>query len=353
MSQEDMILHFLISGLVFLAVLGVLVLVHELGHFAAAKLFRMKVEEFAFGFGPRLVRFFKLNDTEYNVRAIPLGGFVRIAGMEPEEEEEVEGGFNSKPIWQRALVIFAGPFMSLVLGYVVFIMMGMVWGFVVSNSTIEKFADKSAAQIAGMRPGDTIVSVNGFKPSDSWWLRRFVNRSSAKVLTIQVMRDSHLMVFKVTPAYDKDSDERRLGVWMKYRIVHPGVTGAVWLGTVEANRYMIDTVEGLFSRKIKQAGGPVMIAGITSEAVSKDLNKTAQNVFFLIALLSLGLAVINLVPWPVLDGGHILFLAIEKVRGKKMELERWRNIQAFGVIVIIALAIFMVGYDITRIGKLK
>jgi regulator of sigma E protease len=196
------------SVIVFALLLGVLVVVHEFGHFTMARWMRMKVYEFAFGFGPVLKRLFVRNGTEFNIRVVPLGGFVRIAGMDPGESEEVEGGFNTKPIWQRALVIFAGPFMSLVLGYVVLTMMGFFWGLDVNTSAVADVTKGTPAAKAGLLKGDVVVAVNGRRIDDGWvvnkliglksgdgyLLRRAILGSRGKTLDLTVVRGSEQRV---------------------------------------------------------------------------------------------------------------------------------------------------------------
>jgi len=505
--------HFLLSAVVFIVLLGVLVLFHEFGHFVMAKLFRMKVYEFAFGFGPVLARLFKRNETEYTIHAIPAGGFVRIAGMDPGEEGNVEGGFNSKPIWQRALVIFAGPFMSLILGYLVLLMMGFVWGINVQNTTIENVPDDTPAKAAGIREGDTIIAVDGKPVADGYHLRKAINRSQGDTITIDVKRNGKIEKLRVKPqvisirkigvelvdtepkikqvkdgsiadkaglragdiifsiestgrnktditvkrnenneklhvnaeitdlesfskigaelyelkttvkrvpegspadvaglrkgdvlvslnstkipdsgtleqvlsvtdkpettlVVDRNGKQvelkvkpkvivpaiaKQIGVRLEYknvytRLVGPeqkedgkkaytNLLGGIKLGTIETYRWTSDTIQGLFSKQIKQAGGVIAIGAITGKAVAAG----AYNVFFLLAMLSITLAVINLIPWPILDGGHLLFLFIEKIRGKQLEPSKWNAIQLAGLVVIIGLAVFLVGYDIARI----
>lgn len=490
-------MHFLLSTVVFIALLGVLVLFHEFGHFAIAKLFRMKVYEFAFGFGPVLARLFKRGETEYTIHAVPAGGFVRIAGMEPGEEGDVEGGFNSKPIWQRALVIFAGPFMSLVLGYLVLLMMGFVWGFNISGTTIKELPDNSPAKAAGIKVGDVVVAVDGKQVSDGYEMRKTINRSQGSLINIDVRRNGQIEAIQVkpqvinlrkigaelddsiptikqvkegsiaagaglregdvissinepvnnttnigikrngaekeirvsaeitsldslkkigaelyelkttvkrvpdgTPAADAGLRQgdvivslngakithsgnfeqvlsvaenpestivvarngnlkelkiipkvvipdigKQIGVLLSNETVRTSLLGGIKLGTIETYRWTTDTVQGLFSKQIKQAGGVIAIGAITGKAVASG----TASVFFLLAMLSITLAVINLIPWPILDGGHLLFLFIEKIRGKRLEPNKWNAIQLAGLAVIIGLAVFLVGYDIARI----
>ena len=351
--------------LVFIALLGVLVLFHEFGHFIVAKLLRMKVEEFAFGMGPLIVRLFRRGGTEFNVRAVPIGGFVKIAGMEPGEESEVENGFNSRPIWQRALVIFAGPFMSLVLALIVFVMMGYVWGFASDKATNEVLVVTagSVAEKAGLKADDVIVAVNGRRVVDGNSMTDIIHKSPGRPVTLEIERKDKKVMITAVPALSDNpvlknpkltKEERSklpkkvglLGFSPKAEIVRPGLIGSIAWGTTQTYEFIVMTVRGLFSKDIKQAGGPVMIGYATQKSVEQG----PESVFFLLALLSLSLGVINLIPWPILDGGHILLLLVELIRGKKLEPERWMAVQAVGITVLVGLMVFLVGWDIWRIA---
>ena len=347
---------------VFAALLGVLVFVHELGHFSVARLVGMKVHEFALGFGPIIARLFKRNGTEFNIRAVPLGGFVRIAGMEPGEEE-VENGFNSKSGWAKAAVVLAGPIMSLVLGYVVLIMIGYVWGFSITTTNIETVAPNSPAAEAGLRKGDAILAINKHRldngyvfknvigkknTGDGYLLRNIVNNSKNKKLTLLVYRDGKQLTITATPKLDKKTGRTLLGIGMTpVQKTHLGITGSTAWGTIETTRFLKDTITTIFSKRVaKEAGGIVMIGYLTSKTVEYG----AQYVFFELALLSLTLGILNLVPWPVLDGGHLMFIAIEGIRRKKLKPETKYAIQLGGMAVLIGLAIFLVGFDVWRIA---
>jgi regulator of sigma E protease len=147
-----------------------------------------------------------------------------------------------------------------------------------------------------------------------------------------------------------DDTARQLGVQLNSYKVGRGIVGGLKYGSIETVRWASDTVEGLFSKQIKNAGGIVAIGYATSNAVGSQKN-AVEAVFFLLAQLSLGLAVLNLIPWPVLDGGHIVYLLVEKIRGRKLAPSTWYAIQSAGLVIIVMLAIFMVGYDVLRIGK--
>jgi regulator of sigma E protease len=341
------------SLVVFAVILGILVVVHEFGHFTMARLTGMTVHEFAFGFGPIIKKLFKRNGTEYNIRAVPLGGFVRIAGMDPGESEDVEGGFNTKPIWQRALVIFSGPFMSLVLGYVVFLLIGFVWGFPSSipSTTIGAVAQKSPAAVAHLQADDRIVAIDGKSLRDGRDLQRVTSVSAGKVMHLSVERKGKILLVQATPRLETDPATKkkvgRLGIALQAPSQRVGVVESVKRGTVETYGFVSQMVQHIFSRAItKDVGGIVAIGYLTHETVKAG---QWQGLVAELAMLSLMLGIINLIPWPVLDGGHILYLIVEKIRGKRLEPETWYAIQMVGMAVLVFLAVFLVYFDISRI----
>lgn len=344
--------------------LGVLVLVHEWGHYTVAKLTGMKVQEFAFGFGPILARLFKRGETEFIIHAIPLGGFVRIAGMEPGEEEE--GGFNAASAWHRTLVILAGPFMSLVLGYVVFLLIGFVWGFPTGRAAVAKVNRGTPAAIAGLKSGDVIYALDGNK-IEGGKLIDAIHGSPGQELTLGVLRDGRRIIIKATPKLSpnpiledatpkeieqlkKQPDFREkvglLGFAPKTELKRAGVVESVVLGTEQTFKVVTEIFKVLFTKRIRsEIGGIVMIGYATSEMV-----KTGPDAVLLeLAALSVMLGVLNLIPWPVLDGGHILLIVIEKIRRKKVRPESWVIVQTIGLATLIFLAIFLVFLDLSRI----
>ena len=191
------------SLIVFVVVLGVLVVFHELGHFIAAKFSGMRVDEFAFGFGPKLVTVAKHRETEYTIHAFPLGGFVRITGMEPGDED-VEGGFQAQPLWKRALVIFSGPFFSFVLAVMVFQFVGLFWGFQDETKTLNKVLvaqPNTVASRIGLRAGDQILEINGTKVTDGARMVEIIHQNPGKRITLVVKHDGHVSTRTAIPSW--------------------------------------------------------------------------------------------------------------------------------------------------------
>jgi len=339
------------TAVVFAAILGVLVFFHELGHLWAAKLSRMRVYEFAFGFGPVLVRLGRRGDTDYSIRSVPLGGFVRIAGMDPGEED-VEDGFHSKAAWKRALVIAAGPFMSLVLGYVVFLLIGFVWGFATDIPTNKVYMVQkgSPAAEAGLQKGDIIYAIDGRRVTDGRQVTKAIRSSEGRQLTIQVKRGGKFIVVKASAKLQKLEGKK---VWLLGFTPEPvmrraGVVESIKKGTILTANVVIGIVRTLFSHRITQdVGGIVMIGYVTGEMVKEG----AYSVLFELAMLSLMLGVLNLLPIPVLDGGHLLYLLIEKIRGRRLDPQTWQAVQGAGLVFLILVVIAVFFLDISRLAS--
>lgn len=358
--------HILGTVAVLALLLGVLVVFHELGHFIVARLARMKVDEFAFGFGPVLARLFRRGDTQFNIRAFPLGGFVRIAGMEPGDE--TPGGFNAAPAWHRLVVVLAGPFMSLLLGYLIFSAVGMIWGLPTGRAMVAIVDRGTPAARAGLRPGDVIYGIDGKRSVKLNELIDRIHASPGREVTLLVRRGGGTITIRAIPDLRENPalqgatpDQRKqlmkergfkekvglLGFRPKSELRPVGVFQSIRQGTVVTYDIVVSILRTLFSRRIaKDVGGIVMIGYMTQEVVKEG----TQAVLFELAALSIMLGILNLILFPVLDGGHILYLIIEKIRGKKLEPERWYAIQTVGLAVLVTLAVFLVYLDIHRIA---
>lgn len=196
----------LLSIIVFILILGVLVAFHEFGHLLFAKAAGMRVEEFAFGFGPRLVRLFKRRETEYTIHAVPLGGFVKIAGMEPGEED-IADGFQAKSVWKRALVISAGPLFSFILGAGVLLALGFFWGFqdhTQPQPIVGSVEPKSEAARIGLRAGDRVLEINGTKITKGTQMTDLIHRRPGQWITVLIKRDGREMHKTAKPRWVVD-----------------------------------------------------------------------------------------------------------------------------------------------------
>lgn len=338
----------MITILATVFVFGLLVLVHELGHFVTAKMVGMRVDEFAIGFGPKIVGIQK-GETLYSIRAIPLGGFNKIAGMDPDEEKD-ERAYTAKPIWARMLVIIAGSFMNLLLPVVIFFGIYLSVGInTPSNEPVlgEVIADKAAAQ-AGLMPGDRILSIDG-RSIDSWKdFVAVVQVGDGKILKVEYERDGSKQTANLIPAYDEQSKRAVIGVLSGYDTYQPGVFEAVGLAFQNTWRVTVAMVDGLLQmvsgRMAAEIAGPIGVAQMAGEVAQLGLVPLLQ----FAAFLSINLGIINMLPIPALDGGHFVTLLVEGVRGKPLSARIMQGAQIIGFMLLLALMVFATSKDILR-----
>ena len=339
--------------------LALLITVHEFGHFIAAKAFGMRVEKFYIGFPPAALRH-TWGETEYGVGIIPLGGFCKISGMTPEEEVPEgtgERAYYRKPVWQRNITIFAGPFMNFVAAAVILILFIGIQGVPTATLTIEEIvADGPAAQ-AGIQTGDLIVAADGttfatwddassyFRAHPNETIQLTIERTAADGTTSRQTVPVHLTENPELPGAGY------MGVRAGMLTEHPGPIETVRLGLEAFKGVVVGTFTGfwwLLSGKISVSGpdgavGPVGILNVSREAVQQNWYP------ILLAFLSFNLGIINLLPILPFDGGHIAFNLLEKVRGKRLDAKVFERVVAFGTVLLVALLIFLTFNDVKRI----
>jgi len=346
-----------------LAFLGfaVLIILHEAGHFAAAKAVGMRVERFSLFFPPLLARV-RRGETEYAVGAVPLGGYVKITGMNPAEEippEVAHRAYYRQPVWKRIVVIGAGPAVNIVLAFLLLVVIFLGWGVYDGASDRIAAVDKTKGAAGVLEPGDRVIAVDG-RRGDSEALRRQIAThrcageqvdgcKAAEPARITVVRDGQERTFSVTPVYEADVKRPLVGFsWAsKSRSV----------GVVEAADYSVDamwaftkgtveTIAGIFSaEKREQISGVVGSYETTRQAIELSTDRA----LFLLAVISLSLGIINLFPFLPLDGGHIFWAVAEKLRGRAIPFSVMERAGFVGFALVIAL--FMVGLtnDIDRL----
>lgn len=341
----------LISAIAIVFVFGILVLVHEFGHFITAKKTGMRVDEFAIGFGPKLVSY-KKGETVYSIRAIPLGGFNKIAGMERGMDEDAgDRAYWARPVWARMIVILAGSFMNFVLPIIIFIGIFFFSGIQTPSNepVLGKVVSNEAAAQAGLQEGDRIMSVNG-TDVDSWV--GFVNTIKDKdgqVLKIEYMRAGEVKNASVVPKYDEQAKRALIGVTSPVNTQHIGFVDSVVLGFVTVGNIiyqMYGALAGMITGSVSaELSGPVGVAQMTSQAAHLGLVPLLQ----FAALLSLNLAIINLLPIPALDGGHFIVLLVEAIRGKAIDTKYVHYIQMAGIVLLLSLMFFATAQDVGRL----
>ena len=330
-------------------VFGILVTVHEFGHFITAKLTGMKVEEFSIGFGPTIYQQ-QEGETLYSLRMLPLGGYNKIAGMDPDDPEDPERGFNSKPVSSRMLVILAGSLMNILLPVLIFFGLFLAFGMDVPENkpVLGQIIEGYPAEQSGLKEGDRILSING-KPVHEWLdIRKNIADSGMQPIPFEIQRDTEKLTITVTPGVNPETGKPFIGVVSSLKNVRLTPVQAV-VASVSATKNIIKNMYAslyhMVTGKTKaEFSGPVGVAKMAGEVAHKGFDRLMQ----FTAMLSLNLAIINLLPLPALDGGHFLILLIEAVTGHKLGKTAMQNIQKVGVAMILALTIFATFKDLTR-----
>lgn len=346
-----------------LIVLAVIILVHEWGHFIACRSAGIEVEEFSIGFGPKLFSINGKTDqasegstgkTEYSLRLFPIGGFVRMAGSEPDDDEN-PAGFNQASPWQRIKVLGAGPIMNFVLAIVIFICAFTLIGIPqpINQAVLgEVVADKPAAQ-AGLKSGDRVVSIDG-RSISSWdqMVAAIQKTPRGDTLEMMVRRDGQLMKINVKPEYNQSTKTSILGVSATLSFQKLGLWEGIKLGFVNTYMTTVMMISGLV-QLITGAVSPNALAGPVG--ITRMIGEAAQGgLIYLLnftALLSINLGVINLLPFPALDGSRIVFTGFELVRGRPVEAERENFIHLIGFVVLLGLIILVTFNDIMNLVK--
>jgi len=337
-------------------VLGVLVFIHELGHFLVAKWAGIRVDKFSLGFPPKIISK-KWGETEYAIGAIPLGGYVKMAGENPGEESTGEPyEFMSKPVWKRFLVIFAGPFMNFVLAALVLTGLYFFRGKEVQAVFIGEVSQDSPAAAAGIEPGDRILTVDGVEINNFQDMAGIIYKKVNEPVMISWERNGQEFSKAITTYKTKveqiggDSVEvGMIGISPKAVFKRLGFFTATSAGIRQSAVYVkmvVEFVWGLVSRQVdaREIGGPILIGKLAGATAKAGFDVLME----FLALLSINLAVLNILPIPVFDGGHLLFLAVEKVKGSPVSIKARLIAQQIGIAFILILVIFVTFNDITR-----
>jgi len=360
----------LLTIIIFILILGVLIFAHELGHFVSAKKSGVKVEEFGFGFPPRIFSF-KKKETVYSLNAIPLGGFVKIFGEEQGEEKTTSKfAFYNKPIWQRAIILVMGVIMNLVLAVVLlsivhmlgvptFVEQGQKANYRNIQIQIVEIAKNSPAEQTGIKIGDTIKKL-GFNDeqvviNEIEDVQKFIAFHSGQEIVVEIQRGNQILDKTITPRVNPPKDEGALGIAMSktglvsypwYQAILKGfeTTGKLFITMITMFWLLIKTLI-LQGKMIGEVAGPVGIAVLTSQVVHLGWVYVLQ----FAAILSINLAIINILPFPALDGGRLLFLLIEKIKGKPIKFKTERVANTLGFAILIGLMIVVTLRDVIKL----
>ncbi|MEW6615228.1 MAG: RIP metalloprotease RseP [Thermodesulfobacteriota bacterium] len=352
----------MVTAISAIVLLGILIFVHELGHFIVAKISGVGVLKFSLGFGHKILSK-KIGETEYLLSAIPLGGYVKMIGEEPGEEEKVSENdlsksFSNKSLLKRTGIVFAGPFSNIIFAVVILSAIYMR-GVPVLTTQVGDIVDRSPAYEAGIKKGDQIVAINGKKVSRWEDLTKIIQRSKGEELTIQLKKDGSYYKTKLTPKLF--TDKNIFGEDVKiYKI---GITASDKFITERYNPFMAIvkgsqqtwwliklmgiTIIKLIERTVpaNTLGGPILII----QMAGKQAQAGIPNFLFFMAIISINLGIVNLLPIPILDGGHLFFFLLEAIMGKPLSIKKREAAQQVGLVIIILLIVFVFYNDLSRI----
>jgi regulator of sigma E protease len=364
--------------IIFLVILAVLVFVHELGHFLTAKWAGIRVDEFAVGFPPRIVKFTK-GETKYSIGLIPFGGYVKIYGEDYESEEQTEAlkespdkarSFVGKPWFVQCMVLLAGITFNIVFAWLLLsasFMVGMPapadyqGSGVVENTitTITSVQPNSPASEAGLAPGDNIISLSAggvtVQNPTSEATQQFTSNHNGQPITVNYLHGQETKTVTVTPSVREGSDRATIGITMEaIGTLRLGFFPAIWEGLKLTVNLVVATAVGITQflgtaimgqAKMGDVTGPVGIAGLVNDATQLGFSY----VLSFTAFISINLAIINLVPFPALDGGRVLFVLIEKIRGKALNAKAVQIVNAACLGLLLLLMVVITYHDIARL----
>ena len=368
--------HGLIGYVVpFLFVLTIVVFFHELGHFLVARWAGVRVLTFSLGFGPELIGFFDRHGTRWKISAVPLGGYVKFFGDDTEAStpsadtlaamtaEERAGSFHHKKVGPRAAIVAAGPFANFLLAIAIFTCLFTFFGKPSTTARVDKIEAGSAAAAAGFQVGDVVTAIDGTQIGSFSDMQRVVGTHAGDKLTFTVKRGEGTVQLTGTPELrevkDPFGNAHRIGVLGITRQTAAGDTitervdpaTALWLG-VKETWFVIDRtlayIGGVFAGReaADQVGGPLRIAQISGQVATIGL----AALIHLAAVLSISIGLLNLFPVPLLDGGHLLFYAVEAVRGKPLSERAQEMGFRIGLGLVLMLMVFATYNDILRMA---
>jgi len=363
----------LFTILAFLLVIGPLIFVHELGHYFAGRLFGVKADAFSIGFGREIVGYTDSRGTRWKLGWMPMGGYVKFAGdMNPASvptpewlalpPEERARTFQAKPVWQRFLIVFAGPFTNFVVAIAIFMAFFAAYGVPRTPSVISAVMEGSPAARAGMQAGDRVIAIEG-RPIERFdELADMIRFRPEERLRIDLMRGSAQKSVVVIPSANIERDrfgnefrKGSIGVMSGPQVIEPvpflELPGEATRQTFGIVRMMVDTLGQIITgtRSVKELGGPIKIAQVSGQQASLGI----LNFVMLMALISINLGFINLLPIPMLDGGHLVFYLFEGIARRPVPERAMEWAFRSGLAVLLSFMIFVTLNDILSLGALE
>lgn len=352
---------YLTTVLATVVVLGVLIFVHEFGHFLVAKLLGVRVEVFSLGFPPKLFSR-KVGETEYRLSVVPLGGYVKLLGENPNDEvppELIPRSFLHRPLWQRTAIVLAGPafnfFFAVLALFAVFSLSGLPY----LTTEVGRVLSGSPAERAQLKKGDVILTVDGV-PVKRWDdLAHQIRQRGGKSVVLTLKRQDKPLEVRLTPEkreatniFGQKVEAYQIGVASAERVAVETLGPLQALG--EGCRYSLNiaalTLQSIYKLVLRELpmetlGGPIMIAQVAGRQAEMGFAYLIQ----FMAVLSVNLTLLNLLPVPILDGGHLMFFLLEAVRGKPLALKHRELAQAVGMMLILTLMLLVFYHDLMRL----
>ena len=343
--------------------LGILIVFHEFGHYLFARLSGVGVITFSVGFGPK-VWVKKKGETEYALSAFPLGGYVKMVGEDPAEElkeVDIEKSFSHKSLLKRFAIVFAGPAFNLVLAVILLMIVFLFYGVPVLSNIVGATEEGGPAAKAGIVKGDRIVAIDGNK-IDKWDdLSKTIKQSGGKPLKFQLQRDGKDLDVVIEPVRKETRDvfgqekvDWMIGIGSQVEIEKGDPGLVVWRAIVQTYDYAKITLVGLYkmvTREIspRNLGGPILIAQMAGQQAQEGFGAFLA----FLAVLSINLGVLNLLPVPVLDGGHLFFFLIEAVIGRPVSIRSREVAQQVGIVLLMLLMMYAFANDILRLFETR
>ncbi len=337
---------------IFIVILGLIIFIHELGHFIFAKKNKIYVYEFSIGFGPKLFSFKRKNDeTKYMIKLIPLGGYVLMAGEEATDDRLVPENMklSNKTLWQRFLVMVAGAMNNFILGILLLFIMGLMYGTVETSNKLDNLPKDGALYQAGARDGDIITKIDNKKVRnfDDIQLYLALNTNGEKI-NVTIKKGENEKKYTLTPKLDKEDNKYYYGISVKLKN-EKGIIPAIKYAKekfVSIYKSMIIVIKSLFTGKIgvDSLSGPVGIYGVVD-----SVRNSFQMILYLTAYLSINIGFMNLLPFPAFDGGRVLFLLIEKIKGSKINPKVEGMVNMIGFMLLMGLMVLVTIKDVINL----
>jgi regulator of sigma E protease len=348
------------SAIAFIVVIGILVFIHELGHFLAARLCGVGVNVFSLGFGKKILKK-RYGRTEYCISAIPLGGYVKMMGEEPGETidpADKKYSFTHKSLLKKSIIVAAGPVFNFLLAIFIFYILYQFSGIYMAKPIVGKVLENTPAASAGIKPGDIIKEINTKEINSFEDIAKIITAGKGEKLEVVIQRDSKYLGIVLSPVEKPDKNvfgeeiqKYVIGIVGNGESFHKSLNPFAALGHSLKDTYgliklTIVSVGKMINGSVSadNLGGPLMIAKMAGEQAKAGI----MNFVWFIALLSVNLGIINLFPIPVLDGGHLMFFGIEAITGKSVGEKVREKLIQFGGAILVALMVFVFYNDIVR-----